>query len=143
MRGYTANVLGTDIIDHEKPVGSPPRAIGGGLFVDYGDREGVTLHLAAENENDAERRIIRELGDGVTIDDLQETYGSVRDRKDEEQYAIASADVVAPLTTSEATFVADSLETLAGLDEGEHTDRDELLRVAKVFRDLVAEEEAE
>lgn len=166
---FQANVLGP-VIDEEKEVGSPPRAIGGGLLVLYGDPEGVTLHVHASNADRAERRIRERLpGADIYIDELVETVplrptvGLVAARKlretgrmdarhhltpeaedaeQERRYDIASADIVAPLATGEAIFVADSLETLAGIDEGEHTDTVELYRVAKVFRDLAEEAEA-
>lgn len=153
---FQANVIGEGIIDREKPVGSAPYVLGDGLLAMYGDGEGVTIHLYADDIDDAERRIIARLGD-VHIDELVEavpirpavTRQEVASEEhlaeqaaQERQYDIASADIVAPLATGEAMFVAESLELLAGIDEGENTDRDELLRVAAKFNDLVTEAQA-
>lgn len=52
----------------------------------------------------------------------------------------AFADVTLGLSYGEALFIADSLELLAGIDEGENTDHDELTRVANVVRERVKEE---
>jgi hypothetical protein len=49
-------------------------------------------------------------------------------------YEIASSDVVLPLSRSDAEAIAAALELLAGVDEGEHTDYDELVRLAGVVR---------
>jgi len=68
--------------------------------------------------------------------DMLEGALDVRDEQDEQEraYAIASADVVLPLTTAEATTIADALEYLAGVDEGENTPYAELVRLAGVVR---------
>ncbi len=55
-------------------------------------------------------------------------------------YDLASADVVLPLATGEALAIAEALELFAGIDEGENTDTDELLRLAKVVRHFMEEE---
>lgn len=62
-------------------------------------------------------------------------------RSQEEGYDLASADVVLPLATGEAMAIADALELLAGVDEGEHTDYDELVRLAAVVRSHIEKEE--
>jgi hypothetical protein len=72
-RAYVANVLG-DLMEEgeEIPVGAAsPRAVGDdGVIILYGDREAATVSVAADDEADAERRIIRTFGDDATIDDL-------------------------------------------------------------------------
>lgn len=58
----------------------------------------------------------------------------------EDAYEIASADVVLPLTRLEAVTIADALGFLAGVDEGEHTDRDALLRLEAFVRQFIPAE---
>lgn len=71
MSLYQANVIGDGLIDEERPVGSPPLIVGDeGLVVLYGDTEGVTIIVAATDEDEAERRIIATWGDGAYIDEL-------------------------------------------------------------------------
>ena|SRR5215467_14144184 len=58
-------------------------------------------------------------------------------REDDEQdaaYERASADVVLPLSSTDAEAIADALELLAGIDEGENTDYDNLVRLAGIVR---------
>ncbi len=55
-------------------------------------------------------------------------------------YDFTSADVVLPLATGEAMAMAEALELFAGIDEGENTDRDELLRLAALVRRYMEEE---
>lgn len=74
---YVANVIGDELIPAPIPVeAAAPVRYGEGaddLFVLYGDLEGITCVLVADDENDAERIIIRTFGDMLTIDDLQES----------------------------------------------------------------------
>lgn len=49
-------------------------------------------------------------------------------------YELASSDVVLGLSRDDATAIADALEYLAGVDEGENTDYDELVRLAARVR---------
>lgn len=73
MNAYVANVLGNGLIDGSMDVGSRPvRPSDEGIFILYGDGDGVTVAVAADDEDDAERRIIASFSDDVTIDDLQE-----------------------------------------------------------------------
>jgi len=44
------------------------------------------------------------------------------------------------LSSRDAGAIADALETLAGLDEGEHTDYEDLLRLARLVREQVPSE---
>lgn len=78
-RTYIANVLGEglDLIPDEIPVesykaeGHRELPVGDdGVRVLYGDPDGVTCVVDADDENDAERRIIATWSDAVTIDDL-------------------------------------------------------------------------
>lgn len=131
---FQANVIGENIISGEKPVGSAPETLGGGLLAMYGDRDGVTIHLDADDADDAERRIVARLGSGVYIDEIVEAV-PVREHP-------AFADVTLGLSYGEAHAIADSLELLAGIDEGENTDHDELVRLANVVRERIAKEEA-
>lgn len=50
-----------------------------------------------------------------------------------EHVAERAAEVTLELTRDEANTIADALDYLAGVDEGEHTDYDELVRL----RDLI------
>lgn len=69
---YVANVLGDDLIDAPMPVESNPVPVRPDpeepVLVLYGDREGVTVVVAAESVEEVERFIIRTFGDGVYID---------------------------------------------------------------------------
>lgn len=47
--------------------------------------------------------------------------------------------VIVPLLERDASAIADALETLAGIDEGENTNRDDLLRLATVLRGAIEE----
>lgn len=49
----------------------------------------------------------------------------------ERAYELASSDVVIGLSLDDARFVVESLEYLAGVDEGENTDRDRLIALAE------------
>jgi len=53
-------------------------------------------------------------------------------------YEIASADVVLPLSGTDAEAIAEALELLAGVDEGENTDYDNLVRLAALVRANIA-----
>lgn len=78
---FQANVIGANLIDAEKPVGSTPQLIGSeGLIVLYGDTEGITVMTAASDESEVERRIVATFGDDATIDDLQsaQEFGPLR-----------------------------------------------------------------
>jgi len=55
-------------------------------------------------------------------------------RRTDEAYEVASADVVLALTLEDAHRIADGLELLADLDEGEHVDDDALRRLAALVR---------
>jgi hypothetical protein len=55
----------------------------------------------------------------------------------DESYEQASADVVLPLSLADAESIAEALEFLAGVDEGEHTDHDDLLRLAALVRSRI------
>jgi hypothetical protein len=55
----------------------------------------------------------------------------------EEAYERASADVVLALSFDSAIAIADALEYLASVDEGEHTDYDNLVRLAGVVRETI------
>lgn len=78
---YVANVLGDNLIPEPIPVeASAPVRYGedaDDLFVLYGDLEGVTCALVADDLDDAERIIIRTFGDMVDIDDLQESVNQI------------------------------------------------------------------
>lgn len=77
-RLYQANVIGDGLIDEERPVGSPPLIVGDeGLVVINGDREGVTIIVAATDADEAERRIIATWGDSAFIDELVPLVGSI------------------------------------------------------------------
>jgi hypothetical protein len=58
---------------------------------------------------------------------------------EERAYERASADVVLALTFAEAATIGDALEFLAGVDEGENTNYDELVRLADVIRGALEE----
>jgi hypothetical protein len=58
----------------------------------------------------------------------------------EREYERASADVLLPLGRKDAEGLADALEFLAGVDDGEHTDFDWLMRMGARIRGLIAEE---
>jgi hypothetical protein len=50
---------------------------------------------------------------------------------------IVSTPVVLPLSLADAVAIADALEYLASVDEGEHTDYDNLVRLAGVVRQTI------
>lgn len=56
---------------------------------------------------------------------------------EDKTYEVASADVVLPLTRAEATEIADALEMLAGIDEGEYTDTERLTYLAACVRGVI------
>jgi hypothetical protein len=70
---YTSNVIGEGLIDEDLPVereNPTPLPVGDeGILIEYGDREtGITVTVAAEDENDAEARILRTFGDDAYVD---------------------------------------------------------------------------
>jgi hypothetical protein len=71
-----------------------------------------------------------------TSNPLEASIARARDEDAEQDaaYERASADVVLPLSRDDAVAIADALETLADLDEGEHLDDDELRRLARLVR---------
>lgn len=77
----------------------------------------------------------RDCGKELSEEDLRSTDPTRCDScETQAAYDRTSADVVLPLMQPEAEAIADALELLAGIDEGEHTDRDELLRLAAIVR---------
>lgn len=81
---FVANVLGENLIVGEIEVGEKPRVVGDdGVVVQYGDPDGVCVVMVADDENDAERRVIATFGEESVIDDLQEgnLQGAPRERE--------------------------------------------------------------
>ena len=74
---YQANVLGQDLIDVARPVeaGLPPLPVGEeGVVVMYGDAlVGVTVHVSAPDEDEAEARILRTFGIDASVDEIVPT----------------------------------------------------------------------
>lgn len=78
----------------------------------------------------AEAGLLIEVADNA--DHAAAVAAEADDRDD--RYEIASADVAWPLSTADATTVADALELLAGIDEGENTDYAALMRLCGDLR---------
>jgi len=86
-----------------------------------GDPAGVAALAAAVDES-------------VVAPAPYDALGRRLDDESERAYEIASADVVLPLDRHDAEAIADALELLAGIDEGEHTDYGALVRLAGIVR---------
>jgi hypothetical protein len=54
-------------------------------------------------------------------------------------YDLASSDVQLGLSNRDATAIADALELFAGIDDGENTDYDDLIRLAALIRQATSE----
>lgn len=119
-RPFVANVLGDDLaetipVEESIARGRPEFPVGDeGVRVLYGDSAGVTCALDADDELDAERRIVATFGDAAQIDDLQ--------------------SALLFLDADDLVDAADALQTFAGIDEGEHVDVDRLEQLATRLR---------
>lgn len=132
-RAYTANVIGEEILDYDLPVGCVPERLGEtGIVVLHGGYEGATVVLAAKSDDEAVAEIEKAFApDTVTVDDLDYTV-------DEGETLALIARVTGQgvtLAPDAADRVADALELLAGVDEGENTDYDDLQALAKTIRE--------
>lgn len=113
---YVANVLGKDLLDPRDPTEGRPVLEGERVWSLYGDAEGGTFVVRATDLDDAERRLIRVLGDGIHIDDLdvsssQEEPGTVAwDETPKRREFLVHLNVDAPATDGRnANEIADAI----------------------------------